>query len=167
MKPTLYLCLLLIIPFVVGCSNEDALKVAKRRSNLSQAGMSYHLFFSKHGQAPADAKQLCEFMTAASADDSATADAVNSLTEMDVMMIWNGSLGDANENAKYVLGFEASVPGSGGYIVKGDGFVELVTAKQFSAMKTIPQVETSENTEPQTDSEATETTTETQVPAEG
>ena len=54
------------------------------------------------------------------------------------VMIWDGQLSDAQSNSKYVLGFEARVPASGGYVVMGDGEVRLMTGKEFSEGATLP-----------------------------
>ena len=77
-------------------------------------------------------------MKSKSPDDPKTHDAIISLEDGDIVMIWNGVLGEASENAEYVLGFEAGVPATGGYVVMGDGVVRLMTSKEYSEATLLP-----------------------------
>ncbi len=121
---------------IAGCSGEAEQKVALRRSNLTQLGMGYRQYYSEQGRAPSDAAELAQFMSAA-ADESAVQEAVKSLEEGDVVMFWDGVLEQDSDKGEWTLGFEASVPGSGGYIVTADGSIRLVTARQFAETPTV------------------------------
>ena len=57
-------------------------------------------------------------------------------------MIWNGVLSDSGDDARYVLGFEAGAPATGGYVVMGDGTVRLMTGKDFSEAMMLPEAGT-------------------------
>jgi hypothetical protein len=121
---------------IAGCSGEAEQKVALRRSNLTQLGLGYRQYYSEQGRAPSDAAELAQFMSSA-ADESAVQEAVKSLEEGDVVMFWDGVLEQDSDQGEWTLGFEASVPGSGGYIVTADGSIRLVTARQFAETPTV------------------------------
>ncbi len=137
---------------VVGCTNEAEREVARRKSNLHKLGMGYHAYYAKFNVAPADIEELSEFMLEDAPDDEATKEAVRSLRELDIVIFWNGILDSDQDNDQFSLGFEASVPGSGGYMVTGGGFVQLVTAKAFADMPSIPVREPA--AKPETDAPA-------------
>lgn len=137
----LHLLLLGILCPLMGCGSSEAEDlVRKRRSNLQLLGEAYLSYHQTNGRSPANAAELAEFMQPA-ASDAKTADAIKALTEGDVTMIFNGQLGSAAENAGLVLGFEAGVPATGGYVVMGDGSYQLMTIKKFSEASLIPNSE--------------------------
>lgn len=128
---------MLILAIVVGCGDGGA-AVAKRRNNLKSLGLAYHEFHAVHQRAPASAEELAEHMQSSSTADS---EAVKALEEGDIVMNFDGILSNAGENGLYVLGFEAGVPATGGYVVMADGMVQLMTGKEFSEATMIPTVE--------------------------
>ena len=134
--------LLTVVAFLLlataGCGDGGA-AVLKRRSNLMELGLAYHAFYASQQRGPADAAELVASMSSQASSDSAVADAITSLEEGDIVMIWAGVLGDSTENARYVLAFEARAPASGGYVVMGDGEVRLMTGKDFSQAAMLPQ----------------------------
>lgn len=142
------LCLLfsILCLSVLGCNGEAEQAVALRRSNLTELGAAFQAFYGDRGKAPAGVGELSEYMLENSPDDQAIQDAVDSIEARDVQMIWDGVLSDAGDNDKYWLGFEASVPGSGGYIITGGGEVQLVTATQFAEMPVLPVAKASDET---------------------
>jgi hypothetical protein len=142
-KPAILVAAVLL---TAGCSGEAEQKVALRRSNLAELGLGYQQYDAEHGRAPASAAQLAQFMSAAS-DEAAIQAAVKSLEEGDVVMFWNGVLAENGGNGQRTLGFEASVPGSGGYVVTADGSIRLITARQFAETPTVeaPQPSAAEN----------------------
>jgi hypothetical protein len=130
--------LLSTLCLTIGCGDGGASDlVLKRRSNLEVLGAAYLGYHQAHGKSTAGASELADFMKP-SASDPKTADAITALTEGDVVIIFAGQLGAADENAKHVLGFEAGVPATGGYVVMGDGKVRLMTIKDFSEASLIP-----------------------------
>ena len=142
-KPAILVAAALLI---AGCSGEAEQKVALRRSNLAELGLGYQQYYAEHGRAPASAAEFSQFMSAAS-DESAIQNAVISLEEGEVVMFWNGVLAENGDDGQRTLGFEASVPGSGGYVVTADGTIQLVTAKQFAETPTVeaPEADAAEN----------------------
>ena len=135
-KTTFLAAILFCVCVTTGCGDGGA-AVLKRRANLSTLGLAYHSFHQAKGKSAANAGELVQFMSAESPDPQTT-DAIASLEEGDIVMNWGGVLGDASENGKYVLGFEARAPASGGYVVMGDGFVQLMTGKEFTAATMLP-----------------------------
>lgn len=129
--------LVLSLLAVSGCGDGGA-AVLKRRSNLDQLAAAYTGFVETHGKTPANATELSEFMRSGLPDIPPIQDAIVSLEEGDVVMIWNGDLGDTGSTSAYVLGFEAGVPATGGYVVMGDGVVRLMTAKDYSEATMLP-----------------------------
>jgi hypothetical protein len=121
-----------------GCGDGGA-AVLKRRSNLSMLGAAYHGFHQANGKSPVNAGELTQFMSDKSSDPQTT-DAVVSLEEGEIVIHWDGVLGGARDNGRYVLGFEARAPASGGYVVMGDGEVRLMTGKEFSQAAMLPSV---------------------------
>ncbi len=116
-----------------GCGDDGAADaIRKRRSNLQQLGIAYLSYHEGNQRSPANANELLGFMKPQAEDDPQMRDAITSLEEGDITMVWNGQLGIAAATANDVLGFEAGVPSTGGYVVMGDGTVRLMTAKQFS-----------------------------------
>ena len=136
-KSFVSIILMLSMLITTGCGDGGA-AVLKRRSNLHELGMAYHRFLQANQKSPAGAGEMSEFMKSQSADDPKVQDAIISLEEGDIVMIWNGNLGDASENPKYVLGFEAGAPSTGGYVVMGDGVVRLMTAKEYTEATMLP-----------------------------
>ena len=66
------------------------------------------------------------------------------MEEGDIVVNWRGRLGEPQELAAFVLGFEARAPASGGYVVMGDGQVRLMTGKDFSQSTMLPAVDPQE-----------------------
>ncbi len=117
--------------FLSGCGDGGA-AVLQRRSNLEQIGVAYQGFYEANGKAPASMAELITHMNSVSQGEEAVTDAITSLEEGDIVVNYNGVLGDAGKNASDVLAFEARAPASGGYVVMGDGGVRLMTGKEFS-----------------------------------
>jgi hypothetical protein len=134
-----FVLILLVSPVLVasGCGDGGA-AVAQRRSNLHEVGLAYLRFASDQRRSPTDASELAEFMRSELADEPRVQEAIVRLEEGDVVVIWNGDLGDASANARYVLGFEAGVPATGGYVVMGDGVIRLMTSKDYSQATVLP-----------------------------
>ena len=137
MKTVTTLLVLLITATLVGCGDGGE-AVLKRRSNLQQLGDAYLRFHTENGKSPKGASELIDFMSGG-AEDEKTTDAITALEEGDITMIWTANIyPEESENAKYLLGFEAGVPSTGGYVVMGDSQVKLMTGKDYAEAKTIP-----------------------------
>ncbi len=122
-----------------GCGDSGAADaIRKRRSNLHQLGIAYQSFHEGNQRSPANAIELLGFMQPQAEDGPQLRNAITSLEEGDVVMAWNGQIDPAKNNADFVLGFEAGVPSTGGYVVMGDGTVRLMTAKDFSKASLLP-----------------------------
>lgn len=146
---------LLLAAFVVGCGDGGA-AVAKRRNNLMTLGLAYHEFNAVYQRPPASISELADHMRTGSDPD--IEDAIKALEDGDVVMNWNGILGsgeEAAQNGLYVLGFEARAPATGGYVVMADGFVQLMTGKDFSEATMVPEVSKATE-EDSSDAESTE-----------
>ena len=60
----------------------------------------------------------------------------------EIVMVWNADLfDDANQNDKYVLAYEKSVPESGGVVVMGGGSALRLSAEEFAKMELMPTTE--------------------------
>lgn len=124
-----------------GCGDGGAADLVRmRRSNLATLGAAYLSYYQEQGESPTSVSALADYMKA-SASDPKTADAITALTEGDVIMIFDGQLADADNSAQRVIGFEAGVPATGGYVVMGDGKVRLMTIKDFSEASMISQAQ--------------------------
>ena len=121
----------------VGCGDGGA-AVLKRRSDLTELGRAYQSFHDEQQRGPANAIELIESMSQAAESDEKVASAIKSLEEGEIVMNWQGVLGDPAANSQYVLGFEARAPASGGYVVMADGKVRLMTGKDFSESAMVP-----------------------------
>ncbi len=135
-KPILFLCAAALF---VGCNSENESKVAKRRSNLSKTAAGYRQYIEEKGKGPSGVEDFAEFMLAQASADQAIENAVTAIREGDVVVIWDGVFPENEDPDKYTLAFEASVPGSGGYLVTGGGTIQLVTVQQFTSQPTLPQ----------------------------
>lgn len=123
----------IVICCLDGCGDGGAADaIRKRRSNLQQLGVSYQAFLQENKRSAASAAELLSYMEPQKDAVPRMRDAIISLEEGDITMIWNGQLEDPGASAGFVLGFEAGVPSTGGYVVMGDGTVRLMTAKQFA-----------------------------------
>ena len=128
---------LLLLGIVVcclgGCGDGGAADaIRKRRSNLQQLGTFYLSYLQENQRTAANARELLDYMGQAADGDPPVLDAVTSLEEGDIVIIWDGQLDEPAKNAELVLGFEAGVPSTGGYVVMADATVQLMTAKQFA-----------------------------------
>lgn len=122
----------------IGCGDGGAGDlIRKRRSNLETLGAAYRAYCQDHGASPANSGELVEFLQP-QAGESKTDDAITALVEGDVTMIFGGQFDPAAQNDQYVIGFEAGVPATGGYVVMGDGQVQLMTVKNFSEADMLP-----------------------------
>jgi hypothetical protein len=131
-RNTIFCTVVCLLCLTLGCGDGGSgAAILKRRSNLETLGAAYLAYHEANGKSAANATDLAGFM-AQSATDPKTSDAITSLTEGDIRMIFNAELGESAENARRVLGFEAGVPATGGYVVMGDGTVRLMTVKDYS-----------------------------------
>jgi hypothetical protein len=128
-----------VVCCLVGCGDGGAADaIQKRRSNLQQLGIAYQRYHEGNQRSPADAIELLGFMKSQVENDPQLRDAIISLEEGDIVMAWDGQINSATKNADFVLGFEAGVPSTGGYVVMGDGAVQLMTAKDYSKASLLP-----------------------------
>ena len=97
----------IVLVTLPGCSGEAERQVAKRRSNLTQVALAYQRYHNEQGKSPANSAELIEFMSASSTEPAVT-DAIESLTEGDVVVFWGGQLA-GDSVADSTLAFEASV----------------------------------------------------------
>ncbi len=129
----------IVVCCVGGCDDGGAADaIRKRRSNLQQLGIAYQGYYQDNKRSAANAAELLGFMELQGEADPQVRDAITSLEEGDIVMAWGGRLEDPATSAKFVLGFEAGVPSTGGYVVMGDGTVRLMTAKDFSEASLLP-----------------------------
>ncbi len=128
--------ILAVILCQAGCNSDRENAVRQRRTDLAELSLAYHAYQTKHGVAPSSAEQLSNHLLSSGPDDASENDrVVESLTDGEIVMVWNAVFGENADQS--LLGYEARVPRSGGYIVTVSGKVQLVTAKQFGNMTVI------------------------------
>ncbi len=138
--PMLVLCAML----VSGCGDGGA-AVLKRRTDLQRLGESYRAFQQQNQRSPAGSIELLEFLSQADDPNEELASAAKALEEGDILMIWNGDLGnpeltqDVDGLANLVLGFEAGVPARGGYVVMANATVKVMKRNEFQSATMIPE----------------------------
>ncbi|GAA5510177.1 hypothetical protein [Novipirellula caenicola] len=143
------LCLITtLIGFAIGgCSDDSAAKeILLKRGCLSELASQYRRFQTEHGKSPGDVSEFAAFIEASipSDDESATSsstgdptdllsEAHRRLTEGDMMMLYDAVLfSDPGVDPTAILGFEAAVAGSGGYVVNVNGEATHMSARTFA-----------------------------------
>lgn len=135
----------IVLSASAGCGDNGAADlVLKRRSNLRLLGAAYREYFDINQRTASDAAELLEFLRKKD-ENAELQNAITSLEEGDVVLVWNGQV-TSGVNGR-VLGFEAGVPSTGGYVVMGDGSVRLMTAKDFSKSELLEVDSTEPNPE--------------------
>lgn len=133
-----FLLLGIVVCCLGGCGDGGAADaIRKRRSNLQQLGTFYLSYRQEHQRAAASASELLDYMRQTATNNPPVLDAITSLEEGDIVLVWNGQLDDPAKHAESVLGFEAGVPSTGGYVVMADATVQLMTAKEFSESRLV------------------------------
>lgn len=134
------LCLpiIVVLASLTGCNEKAESAVAERRACLAKLSAAYHEFNAKNDATPKSIEELAGFVEGNGADETET-EAIKRLRDRDIVLFWNADPVKLT-SGEFLLGFEASCPGNGGYMVKADGFVDHVTAKEFMAMKEIPKL---------------------------
>ncbi|MEM8669945.1 MAG: hypothetical protein AAGG48_20630 [Planctomycetota bacterium] len=131
---------ILLATLLVGCGDGGE-AVVKRRNVLGSLAKAYMDFGVVNQRSPSSTSELIEHMRAQPSASEEELEAASGLEEGDIVMNWDGDLSKTAENGLYVLGFEAGVPGSGGYVVMADGMVQLMTRQDFSEARMVPEVE--------------------------
>lgn len=109
-----------------------------RKSVLSQLGMAYHGFNMAEGRPPAGIQDLADYLAERINNSNAAAVLIDPLKRGRLVLIWNAVLtSDGEANGKFILGYEKNVSVTGGYIVTGGGFVQLITPEQFALLPKI------------------------------
>ncbi|MEE2934811.1 MAG: hypothetical protein VYA84_02325 [Planctomycetota bacterium] len=134
---------MLVAVSMLGCGDGGE-AVAKRLGFLDSIGKSYQRYTQVHQRAPASNAELLEYMRSQASPTQVDLDAAAGLEEGDVVVIWKADLANSGENGLYVLGFESGVPSTGGYVLMADGHVQLMTSKDFSEARMIPQAESAQ-----------------------
>ena len=133
------LFLIVLAVTTCGCNAEREGKVAMRRNCLAKLAEGYRNYFAQEKHCPGGAEALATFMESQDAKDEVTEEAIKRMRELDIQMFWDESLTDESVfDDKYVLGFEPSCMGAGGYYVGGGGTVDHVTGKKFQTMNYLP-----------------------------
>jgi outer membrane receptor for monomeric catechols len=103
---------------------------AKRRYEILQLGLAYHNYNDQNNGPPS---KIADLRTA-----SATFPTLyKQVEDGEFIVVWNGILGDPNENEKVVLGYETAVPEQGGWVLRGGGSAIQMTAEEFRQMPKI------------------------------
>jgi hypothetical protein len=106
---------------------------------LKGLAMDYHNFHEEEGRGPANVEELKQFSSTALPSSGGLSEAID---RGEFVVIWNAALFPAaEENEKYVLGYETKVPESGGLVLFGGGSVRNVSAEEFKTLPPIPQAE--------------------------
>ncbi|TWU42825.1 hypothetical protein [Novipirellula artificiosorum] len=127
-----------------GCSDDGAAnEILTRKACLAEIASRYRSFHQQHGTSPPSQEAFVEFLSKEAARDEAetnrSGETLLRLLAGDFIVLYGGNLSDdPSADAKYILSFEAGVPGSGGYVAYGDGNVQHVTAKVYAETATIP-----------------------------
>ncbi|EMI21913.1 hypothetical protein RMSM_01156 [Rhodopirellula maiorica SM1] len=152
------LCLVTtLVGFAIGgCSDDSAAKeILLKRGCLSELASQYRDFQTEHGKSPEDVTEFAAFIKASmtpeqdpattpSADGPTdiTTEAYRRLTEGDMMMLYDAVLfTDPAVDPTAILGFEAAVAGSGGYVVAVNGDATHLSARTFAQHAKVATVE--------------------------
>ena len=120
-----------------GCGGDGEAAVLKRRTNLETIGQAYRSFRDSNQTSPSSDDDLLSFMES-DLDDVDVANAMKSIEEGDIVVIYDGVFGADQRIGEQVLAFEAGAPRGGGYVVMADGQVRLMTGKDFSEAEMLP-----------------------------
>ncbi len=121
----------------IGCNAEAEAKVALRKANLVTIGSAYEGFVQANSAAPQSEEEFISYLQESHPDKEAADEAVASLQEGNIIVIWKGTWPENAAQSSTIVAFEANVPGSGGYAVTAAGQVELVTAGAFAERETL------------------------------
>lgn len=122
---------------LTGCGSKKPDDVL-RKSVLSQLGMAYHGFNLAEGRPPAGIQDLADYLAERNKNSNAAAVLIDPLKQGRLVLIWNAILtSDGEANGNFVLGYEKNASITGGYIVTGGGFVQLITPEQFASLPKI------------------------------
>jgi hypothetical protein len=134
------LCVLFFLLLAAGCSDEAAREVMMRKDCLENVGVAYRDFHAANDRSPTSINELASFMDENAGDNSAvTTEAIKRLREGQIVMFWNAALKEITaDSEQYVLGYEAPVSRTGGYLVTGGGSIMLVTPNSFKDFKEYP-----------------------------
>ena len=114
-----------------GCSSDASEKDHKRE--VFRFVVTYHEYFAKHKKGPGNLQDLG---TAASEFPKLS----EQIRTGEFIVVWNAGLFEnAADNGNYVLGYDRRVPEAGGWVLRGSGTFEKLTADVF---KTIPKLPT-------------------------
>ncbi|GAA4452750.1 hypothetical protein [Novipirellula rosea] len=145
-----------LIGFAIGgCSDDSAAKeILLKRGCLSELASQYRRFQTENGKSPKDVTEFATFIEASiPADQDPTTtqssgeidilgESLRRLTEGDMMMLYNAVLfTDPAVDPTAILGFEAAVAGSGGYVVSVNGDSTHMNAKTFAQQAKVATVE--------------------------
>jgi hypothetical protein len=109
----------------------------QRANDLKQIGITYILYCDAHkNKGPADADELIKF-------DATTVGPLQKAKNGEYVMIWGADVTDTDQfkitgKSETILGYEASAPTSGGFVLFCDGSVRQITAVEFKS-KTLAQ----------------------------
>ncbi len=141
-----------------GCSDDSAAKeIILKRDCLSELASQYQRFQTEQGRSPKDVTEFATFIEAsiprqqdpaaeqsASHEQTVVGEALKRLTNGDMMMLYDAVMfTDPAVDPTAILGFEAAVAGSGGYVVNVDGIASHKTAKAFAQQAKVATVEDS------------------------
>ncbi|MDG2223724.1 MAG: hypothetical protein P8L85_20260 [Rubripirellula sp.] len=135
-----WVVLMFVAVSIFGCGDGGEV-VAKRLNRLDSLGQAYQGYGEIHQRSPASIAELVGYIKTQAAPTEVDLDAAFGLEEGDLVIIWKANLANSGENGLYVLGFESGVPSTGGYVLMADGQVQLMTSKDFSEARLIPQTE--------------------------
>ncbi|TWU22021.1 hypothetical protein Pla52o_30690 [Novipirellula galeiformis] len=152
-RSAVILCLLTtLVGFILGgCSDDSAAQeIRTRRACLVELASQYRLFQEQNGAAPENVGQFAEFINAkqppvtdssAKSEANIVSESLIRLADGDMMLLYNGvPASDPAFDPEAILGFEATVPSSGGYVVTANGDAKHVSAKVFAESKKVATI---------------------------
>jgi hypothetical protein len=124
-------CALLSIACGAAAKVREAADRATRSNDLKQIALAYMSFCTKNSKGPANADEL-------SKDQPEATVALQRVKSGEFTILWgvnldNQRLFDVNGRSITVLGYESTVPASGGLVLMCDGAVQGMTAAEFKA----------------------------------
>ncbi|TWT81819.1 hypothetical protein CA13_32720 [Planctomycetes bacterium CA13] len=132
-----------IVAASIGCGDDSAAKeILTRKACLAEIESSYRSYQQQNGEPPKDQQVFVDSLsleTETNEEGNTAQDELRSrLMEGDFIVMYGGKLSDQKtDDANTILAFEAGVPGSGGYVVYGDGNVQHIHAKVFAESTTL------------------------------
>jgi hypothetical protein len=123
---------ILVLACLLACGGiRQAAGRQQAAKDLNQLARMYHDFHESKSKGPANTQELIQFVKN---DPAATALATQTGPGGKYVLYWNVRITTLTAgSAATVLGYEASVPASGGMVLMADGSTRTMTAAEFAA----------------------------------